>query len=288
MVQPSSFWRHFVVEQSHEVTISPDPQEDRSEDASRKIARDAAPERVERCMQGLKRGMYEALALEFRRKEPQAIDEQDPGLGIITSQWIYNHVDQIAELGRPRVEQHVEKTRALAVEKVVKDAVESGKAWIHSCRRQVQAFVCSYVETLVASLDKLGLREIMSTEEMQYLRVTKILRPDLSRMHAVKFVKFSGHELGIQQSNQDFEEKLMFCRAYAFRKGIRDAAKDLGDELSTDERRFLEKKIFLTWEDVRRDMGSISVTAAYSVGKARAEQVVLLALEEKHTRAIKI
>jgi hypothetical protein len=218
------------VEQSHEVTISPDLQEDRSEDASRKIARDAAPERVERCMQGLKRGMYEALALEFRRNEPQAIDEQDPGLGIITSQWIYNHVDQIAELGRPRVEQHVEKARALAVEKAVKDAVESGKAWIQSCRRQVQAFVCSYVDTLVASLDKLGLREIMSREEMQYLRVTKILRPDLGRMHAVKFVKFSGHELGIQQSNQDFEEKLMFRDRFRDAKAGAQGSKSIGGD----------------------------------------------------------
>jgi hypothetical protein len=220
--------------------------------------------------------MYEALALEFRRKEPQAIDAQDPYLGIISSQWIYNHVDQIAELGRAAVEQHVAKTGEATVEKVVKDAEESGRAWIQGCKRQVQAFLCSYVSTLLEGLNKLGFREIITKEELHYLRVVQILRPDLKRMSPASFVRFSGYELGIQQSNHDFEERLLFCRAYAFRMGIRDTVKELGTELSTEERQLLEKKVSLTWEDVRREMDSVSVTSAYSEGKAQAERALRL------------
>jgi hypothetical protein len=299
-IVPTPFFWRAVVEQSREFIIEPDPPQDQPVDSSKKRspvanvlaegAQNAAwfQERVERCLHGVKRGMYEALALEFRRKEPQAIDAQDPGLGIISSQWIYNHVDHIAELGRAGVEQHVERTREASMEKVVKDGEESGRAWIQSCRRQVQAFLCSYVSTLLGSLDKLGFREIITKEELQYLRVVKILRPDLNRMAPASFVRFSGHELGIQQSNHDFEERLMFCRAYAFRKGIREAVKELGDELSTDERRFLEKKISLTWVDVRREMDSISVTSAYAEGKTRAEQAVRVVQAQKHSPAIEI
>jgi methionyl-tRNA synthetase len=95
-------------------------------------------------------------------------------------------------------------------------------------------------------------------------------------MSPASFVRFSGYELGIQQSNHDFEERLLFCRAYAFRKGIRDAVKELGTELSTEERQLLEKKVSLTWEDVRREMDSVSVTSAYSEGKAQAERALRL------------
>jgi hypothetical protein len=277
-----------VVEQSREFVIDPDPLQDRSIDSSRKQspvanvlgdrAQNAAwfQERVEQCMHGVKRGMYKALALEFRRKEPQAIDAQDPYLGIISSQWIYNHVDQIAELGRAAVEQHVAKTGEATVEKVVKDGEESGRVWIQGCKRQVQAFLCSHVSTLLEGLNKLGFREIITKEELHYLRVVQILRPDLKRMSPASFVRFSGYELGIQQSNHDFEERLLFCRAYAFRKGIRDAVKELGTELSTEERQLLEKKVSLTWEDVRREMDSVSVTSAYSEGKAQAERALRL------------
>ena len=245
-------------------------------------------ERVEQCMHGVKRGMHMALAAEFRHNLAQATDAQDPGEGLISSQWLYRHVEEIAELGRRAVELHVAKTREATIEKLVQDGEESGRSWIQRCKQQLHAFLCSYVSTLVASLDRLGFREVITREELQHLRMCEILRPDLNSMSPASFVRRCGAELGIQRSNSDFEAKLMFCRAYAFRKGIHETLRELGSELNSDERRVLEKKISSTWEEVRSAMDSVSLTSAYSEGRIRAEEAVRIAQAQKHSPAIKL
>ena len=214
-------------------------------------------------------GMRSQLANYFRT----ARIDRDP-VEMDSLRYIHQRFEAIVELHRPYLQEAITTRCGLQREALADEAEAVGRTWILMYLSRYRNYLRGYYADCIERLEQFGLCNVLTPEEVRHLQSFRLLYPDQGQLPQAVLVAQCGYDLGVKQSQQEFDRNLAICRSFAYRKGVHDELKDHVDWLSREGRDEVAQTCKLLWEQVQLELKTYLIPEAYAAGKLQAWKAI--------------